>query len=240
MNVELYNKDCMSVMEGIPDHSIDLIVTDPPYLITSRGNAGTTGGMLTKQASMKGRIFSHNDINCSIYLPEFYRLLKEDSHCYIMCNHINLIDMLNEATKVGFHFIKSLVWDKGNKIMGRAYMSQFEYILFFRKEKFKIVNNCSVSDIIHIPNKKSKGADGKNLHDTEKPVELMEILVSQSSNGGDIVLDPFMGIGSTGIACIRQNRDFMGCEIDTHYFNIAKNRIKDSAEYLGIDLKGLK
>lgn len=142
-----------------------------------------------------------------------------------MTNHINLIKMLSTFTKVGFHFIKSLIWDKGNKIMGQYYMSQFEYILFFRKGKSKKINNCGTSDILSVSNKKTKDEKGNNLHDTEKPVDLMKILIGNSSNENDVVLDPFMGIGSCGLACKELNRQFVGIELDPNYFEIAKKRI---------------
>ena len=109
--------------------------------------------------------------------------------------------------------------------MGQFYMSQFEYILFFRKGKGIKINNCGTSDILSIPNIKRKDTNGKNLHDTEKPVELMKILIENSSLENQIILDPFMGIGSTGIACLQANRKFIGIEIDEKYFNIAKNEM---------------
>lgn len=221
----IYNKDCLDTLKNIPDNSIDLIVTDPPYPTTSRGSAGNSGGMLQKDINKKGKVFTYNNINCKEYAPEFYRVLKDGSHCYVMTNHINLIDMLNTFTNVGFHFIKSLIWDKGNKIMGQYYMSQFEYILFFRKGRGKRINNCGTSDILSVPNKKTKDEDGKNIHDTEKPIELMEVLVNNSSQENELVLDPFMGVGSTGIACIKNNRNFIGIEIDENYFTIAKERM---------------
>ena len=225
--IKLINGNCLNTLKNIPNESIDLIVTDPPYPTTSRGNAGNSGGMLQKDINKKGKVFTHNNINCKEYEPEFYRLLKDGSHCYVMTNHINLIDMLNTFTDVGFHFIKSLIWNKGNKIMGQYYMSQYEYILFFRKGKGKKINNCGTSDILSIPNKKTKDKDGKNIHDTEKPIELMEVLVNNSSQENELVLDPFMGVGSTGIACIKNNRNFIGIEIDENYFNIAKERIEE-------------
>ena len=223
--VKLINGNCLDTLKNIPNESIDLIVTDPPYPTTSRGNAGNSGGMLQKDINKKGKVFTYNNINCKEYAPEFYRLLKDGSHCYVMTNHINLIDMLNTFTDVGFHFIKSLIWNKGNKIMGQYYMSQYEYILFFRKGKGKKINNCGTSDILSISNKKTKDKDGKNIHDTEKPVELMEVLVNNSSQENELVLDPFMGVGSTGIACIKNNRNFIGIEIDENYFTIAKERM---------------
>lgn len=230
--MDLYLGNCLDKLKQINDNSIDLIVTDPPYLVTSRGSAGNAGGMLQKDVNKKGKVFKHNNINCSQYAPEFYRVLKDGSHCYVMTNHVNLIEMLNTFTSNGFHFIKSLIWNKGNKIMGQFYMSQFEYILFFRKGKGVKINNCGTSDIIDVPNKKTKNKDGKNIHDTEKPVKLMEILIENSSKENDIVMNPFMGAGSTGVACVNTNRNFIGVEIDENYFNIAKERINKTPNQL--------
>lgn len=237
---KLFEGDCLNVLKNIPNNSINLIVTDPPYKITSRGNAGNSGGMLKKKINMQGQVFNYNNIDCSEYAPEFYRVLKDGSHCYVMTNHINLIHMLNTFTDLrtkeekdngikpyGFHFIKSLIWDKRNKIMGQFYMSQFEYILFFRKGRGVKINHCGTSDILSIPNIKLKGDNGKNLHDTEKPVELMKILIDNSSKPNDLVLDPFMGIGSTGVAAINTDRNFIGIELDKNYFKIAEERIKN-------------
>lgn len=137
--------------------------------------------------------------------------------------------MLNTFTSCGFRFIKSLIWDKGNKIMGTFYMSQFEYILFFHKGRGKKINNCGTADILSIPDKKTKEG-GRNVHDTEKPVQLMQILIENSTQAGETVLDPFMGIGSTDSAAVRSGRNFIGIEIDDKYFSYAKARIKDAVQ----------
>ena len=226
-NIYIYNENCLDVFKTIPDDSIDLIATDPPYPVMAKGNNGNAGGMFLKKINMDGKVFEHNDINVSEYAPEFFRVLKDGSHLYVMTNHINLIEMLNTFTKVGFHFIKSLIWDKGNKIMGQFYMSQFEYILFFRKGFGKKINNCGTSDILSIPNDKTKAPDGSNYHDTEKPVELFKILIENSTQKGEVVMDPFMGIGACGVACKQVGRSFIGCEIDKKYFDVAKNRIEN-------------
>ena len=219
--------DCLELMREIPNESIDLIVTDPPYRVTSRGNAGNSGGMLRKKLSMQGKIFKYNNIEPSQYITEFYRVLKEGTHCYIMTNHVNLQTILNTATGCGFHFVKSLIWNKGNKIMGKYYMSQFEYILFFRKGVGKQINNCGTSDILNVPNKKTKNENGENIHDTEKPVELMQILIENSTQEKEIVLDPFMGVGSTIVSAINTNRKYIGFEIDENYFKIAEERFNN-------------
>lgn len=230
---KVYNDDCLNIMKNMADNSIDLIATDPPYKMTSRGSNGTTGGMLVKKIIRSGNVFNHNDIKPIEYIPEFFRILKKDAHCYIMTNHINLIEMLNVANDCGFHFVKSLIWDKGNKIMGRYYMSQFEYILFFRKGADKQINNCGTSDILRIPNIKMNNNDsGGNLHDTEKPIALMKILIENSSKEGELVFEPFAGIGSTVLACIESNRNYIGVELDKEYYNTILYRISDETKPL--------
>ena len=223
---KIYNEDCLEGMKRIPDGSVDLIATDVPYRITSRGNAGSSGGMMQKDLSMKGKIFEDNDIKIEEYLPEFYRILKEKSHCYIMCNHINLTHFLKVIDESNFHFIKCLVWVKDNKIMGSFYMNQFEYIIMLRKGGAKIVNNCGISDVLMFANKKDKDKNGQNLHDSQKPVGLFQTLISQSSKKSETILDPFMGSGTTAIACIREKRNFIGFELNKEYYDKACKRIQ--------------
>ena len=234
----LYNDDCITVLDNMIQNgdTVDMIFTDPPYRVTSRGNAGNSGGMLQKKINKAGQVFEHNNIEIEVYLPKFYKVLKETGHCYIMTNHKNLTHFLkvidewkDHDTNEGFHFIKSLIWDKGNKIMGQFYMNQFEYILFLRKGAGKKINNCGTSDLISVPNKKTKDETGKNIHDTEKPVGLCKILIENSSNPNEIVFDPFMGVGSCGIAAKQLGRKFIGIELDNSYYEIAKSRI-ESAE----------
>ena len=233
----IFNESALDVLDLMIEKGkkVDMIFTDPPYKVTSRGNAGNSGGMLQKDINRKGQVFTHNNIEIEDYLPKFYKVLKESGHCYIMTNHKNITHFLNvintwkdDETKEGFKFIKSLIWDKGNKIMGQYYMSQFEYILFLRKGKGVKINNCGTSDLLSIPNKKTKGKDGLNLHDTEKPVDLTNILIENSSDIGQIVFDPFMGIGGCGVSCEKLGRKFIGIELDKKYYDIARERIADN------------
>jgi site-specific DNA-methyltransferase (adenine-specific) len=232
-DIKLFNNDCIEIMDKLIEQGIkvDMIFTDPPYKVTSRGSAGNSGGMLQKKINRNGQVFKHNNIEIEDYLPKFYDVLKETGHCYIMTNHKNLTHFLSvidtwKADDGGkFNFIKSLIWDKGNKIMGQYYMSQFEYILFLRKGAGVKINNCGTSDLLSIPNKKTKGEDGKNIHDTEKPVDLCKILIENSSKENETVLDPFMGVGGCGIAAKELNRNFIGIELDDNYFDIANKRI---------------
>ena len=114
----MFNCDIMDLLKNIENESIDLIVTDPPYKVTSRGCSGTMGGYWKTDIAKSGKIFKNNSISCKDYLEDFYRVLKDKSILYIMCNNTNLQEMINEGTRVGFNFVKCLIWEKGNKICG--------------------------------------------------------------------------------------------------------------------------
>ncbi len=222
--IQLHRGDCLEVIKSIPNESIDLIVSDVPYKVISGGRPkqkGQPGGILKKN---DGKIFENNDIKPSKYMNELYRILKEGTHCYIFINFINLQEMMMEAEKAGFKLHTLLVWEKNNKTPSRWYMKNQEYILFMRKGKAKAVKNAGVGHILKYNNiLKNK------THPCEKPVDLLEMLIKNSSEENDVVLDCFMGTGSTGVACVNTNRKFIGIEIDDNYFNVAKNRIEEVA-----------
>lgn len=136
-------------------------------------------------------------------------------------NWSNLNRIITETEKVGFKLQNILVWAKDNKVMNHYYMGQTEFILLFRKGEAKDINDMGTSNFIQIPNIKNK------LHPTQKPIDLMKVLIENSSNEGDIVMDCFMGSGSTGVACLETNRGFIGIEIDKKYYDIAIERIKE-------------
>lgn len=216
---KIYNMDCLEGMKSIPDNSIDLIVTDPPYKTTSRGSSGGTGGILKEEINKRGKVFKHNDIEFNEWLPELYRVLKDTGHAYIMSNNKNLKDMLMEIENVGFNIYKTLIWAKNSPITNMYYMDSHEYIIFCRKGKAKRINNCGTKSVLNVDNPRNK------VHPTEKPVELMEALINNSSQEGELVLDPFMGSGTTAIACINNNRNYIGFELDKQYYDIANVRI---------------
>lgn len=224
--IVLYNEDCLEVMKSMPDESVDLVCTDPPYKCTSRGNAGGMGGHWTHEQTLKGKLFENNEIEPNAYIPEFHRILKNGTHCYIMCNNLNLVTMLNVAVGCGFKFIKSLIWNKCSQICSPYYMNCFEYILMFRKGEARTINNCSTPDILSIPVNKMKDGNGGNLHDTEKPVELMKVLVGNSTEKNETVFEPFAGIGSTLLASQFLERKCIACEIDGKYADIIVGRLE--------------
>lgn len=231
----LYNQDCLVGMSDIPNESIDCVVTDMPYKIVGGGcspNGGNPKGILKREREYvaddradvvrAGKLFQHNDIQPSEWLPDVYRVLKQSTHCYIMVNARNLKDLQVEAEKVGFVFQQLLVWKKDNCVMNKYYMNQLEFILMLRKGAAKNVNDMGMSNCLSCPNIIGKG---KQHHPTQKPVALMEVLIRQSSNEGDIVLDPFAGGGSTLIAAKRLERRYIGFEIDKQYYDMAYSRL---------------
>ena len=163
---KIFNDDAISIMDRMiaKEYKVDLLITDPPYKITARGNGGNSGGMFQKKEVNNGKIFKTNDLEIEDWLPRFYNILKDNSHCYIMTNNKNITNYLkvinemyfNDDKKQKFHFIKNLIWVKDNKIMGQTYMSQFEYIIMLRKGEHKKINDCGTSDVLQFPNKKMK------------------------------------------------------------------------------------
>jgi site-specific DNA-methyltransferase (adenine-specific) len=240
--IDLRHGDCLEVMKDIPNESIDLIVTDCPYHIVSGGC--TTGAYGNKKGCGKcsvkwetqgqlynfeniksGKLFDNNDIEFKQWLPELFRILKKDTHCYIMINARNLKELQQEAENAGFKFQNILVWRKNNATPNRYYLNNCEFILMLRKGKARNINNMGTKNVLDVPN-----IIGKKKHPTEKPVELMKILIENSSNKNDVVIDPFMGVGTTGVACKALNRNFIGIELDENYFNIAKERLTNIRE----------
>ena len=234
-NIKIYNADSLQLMNEMVEKGVhvDCIVTDPPYLVTSRGCHGTSGGQFAKKINKSGKVFSENNCHVSQWAPLCYNLLKDTGHAYIMTNDKNLIEYLNVLTDAGFHFIKDIIWRKDNAIMGQFYMGCKEHILFFRKGAGVKIRKCGTKDVLDFPNKKLKRMDGTNCHDTEKPIGLMQTLIENSTDEGELVLDPFVGIGATPLACMRTGRKFIGAELDTEegYWDILVNRLEHNGDY---------
>ena len=243
--------DCLQLFKNIGDETIDLVLTDCPYRIIAGGvtikeGLDETSGILRKRAVSDGtdcsnkwlkkgedsipsavkagKMFAHNDIKFSEWLPEAFRVLKKGTHCYKMINSRNLKDLQVEAEKVGFVFQNLLVWHKTNsQTPNKYYMQNAEFILMLSKRPAKNINDMGSKTVISIPN-----IIGNKSHPSEKPISLMEILIRNSTQEGETVLDPFMGGGSTGLASINLNRSFIGFEIDEEYFKVATEMVNQN------------
>lgn len=170
-----------------------------------------------------GKLFKHNEIKFEDWLPEMYRVLKDNTHCYIMVNGRNLAELQKQAEKVGFKYQNLLVWEKGNTTPNKFYLNACEFILMLRKGGERWINNMGSKTILKVPN-----IIGGKAHPTEKPVGLMEILIANSTKENDIVLEPFAGGGSTCIAARNLKRRFIGVEIDEEYCKVANERLEQA------------
>ena len=145
---KLYCDDCISVLREMPENSIDLVVTDPPYQLIGGGRAtkvGAPSGILMKNDK---KLFRYNDIKAEEWMPEVYRVMKNDTQIYVMSNYINLVHFITVMENTGFHIHNLLVWEKNNCTPSRWYMKNAEYVIFGRKGAAKPINNVG-SKTVH-------------------------------------------------------------------------------------------
>lgn len=220
----LANGNAVDIMKELKSESFDLLVTDPPYRTISGGkrrDKNSPGGMLSKN---DGKIFDFNNIKPAEWIPETFRLLKPGAQAYIFTNLINLQEIWNCAEKSGFKIHNLLVWEKNNATPNRWYMKNCEYVLYLYKpakgQPVKI-NDCG-SKTVHRFNNIIRN----KAHETEKPIDLLEMYIRNSSKEGDWVLEPFAGSNSTMTAAIKSGRKCFACEIDEKYIFNGIDRIK--------------
>ncbi len=224
--MEILRGDCVGLMKNLTKKAKCAIV-DPPYKMTKRGKSCRPNWM---KSNMGDNVFNGEIPKTEDWMKGLYDSLEEDAQLYIFTNTISLQEYLNISSEVGFklHNIITMIKDTG--MPNRWYYKQCELILFLRKGRAYPINDFTSRDNIKVVMPKLK--DGK-LHITQKPLYIIEKLISNSTNEGDIVLDPFMGSGTTGVACKNINRDFIGIEIDEKYFDIAKERIESTTQFHG-------
>lgn len=221
----LHHGNALDVMASMKAGSVDLVCTDPPFRVISGGsNIGSGDGRPTGiLAKNDGKIFKHNSVKATDYLAECYRVLRPGRDAYFMTNNLNLSEMLNAAHDVGFKFHGLLPWIKNNCTPSRWYMKDTEIALYFYKGNARPINNPGDKQSFSCDNPRAK------LHPTEKPVELMQRYVGNSTQRGWKVLDPFMGSGSTGVAALNVGCRFIGIEIDAAYYKVAEKRLRAPA-----------
>jgi site-specific DNA-methyltransferase (adenine-specific) len=217
-NAMLYLGDCRDILPTV--QKADAVVTDPPYKLTSGGN--TPGGM------KGGWLDNYNNngciVECDISWREIMQLLHdacaEDADLYVMANDKNVCEagVAAKEAKLGFHNL--LVWDKVGATANRWYMKNCEFVLYLWKGRAKKIADAGSKQLIRCPQV------DESPHPTEKPVSLMAHYIGNSSLRNQIILDPFMGSGTTGVAAVQMGRKFIGAELDAKYFDIACKRIE--------------
>ena len=207
----IINDDCLNVLKEIPDKSIDLIIADPPYGIAYQKQGQPL--MIGDTANVLGFV-----------LPELYRVTKDEGAVYIFTSFKMLGDWLHRF-QMYFKMNNLIVWDKQRHSglqMGQNWGFSYEMVFYGSKGLHKL--NGYKNDVISVKRKNFPE------HPTRKPPELISQFIEMSSKEDDLVLDPFMGSGSTGEACKSLNRRFIGMEINPKYCELARRRIEEQPQ----------
>lgn len=228
--------DCLEKMKQLPDKSVDLIITDPPYnLGLFMKNRGTNiKGMRDNHFAYSGwddLDFESWSIQMDMFLRECHRILKKRGSLIIFMSIIKVETIINLAVKNKLYYKTVGIWHKTNPMprnMNLHFVNSTESWLYFINDgttgifnnRGKVIHDFVESSTINNSERKY----GK--HPTQKPLTLICHFIDLLSNEGDIVLDPFMGSGTTGVGCEVLNRKFYGIELDKEYYSIASNRLK--------------
>jgi len=220
--MELINGDCLEEMNNIPDGSVDMVLTDPPYNIARDNNFQTMG--------RAGIDFGEWDKNFDLfsYIDECYRVISKNGSFIVFNDWKNLGSISSYAEKLGFITKDMIRLEKTNPMprnRDRRYITDYECAIWFVMPKSKWTFNRQ-DEKYQRP--KFVCSIDKGLHPTQKSLKLMKELILIHTNEVDVVLDPFMGSGTTGVACKNLNRDFIGIELDEGYFKIAQDRIEST------------
>lgn len=224
MDVDIiYNEDCIRGMKKLPDNSIDLVIIDPPYQIVAGGGGGAFGA---DKRDYHKEVKTLSDGITNNVLDELVRVLKK-INIYIWCNKNQLKQYINYFEEKGCT-TDLLTWHKTNPVptCNNKYLSDTEYILYFRQGGVPMYGSYETKKKYYVTptNKEDKQ---KYKHPTIKPINIIENLIVNSSKENDIILDCFMGSGTTPVACVNTHRHYIGYEIDDNYFDIACQRLDE-------------
>lgn len=234
--------DCLDKLKEIPSESIDMIFADPPYFlsndgITCKGGKAVSVNKGDWDKSMgiaEDHIFNRN------WLTECQRILKKDGTIWVSGTSHVIFSIGFGMQELGFKIINNIAWEKPNpppNLSCRYFTHSTETIIWAGKnEKTKHTFNYDIMRNMNggkqmktvwniLPPKTSEKTNGK--HPTQKPLELLERIILASTNIGDVILDPFMGSGTTGVAAIKHNRSFIGIEMNPEYLELAQKRINE-------------
>jgi site-specific DNA-methyltransferase (adenine-specific) len=215
---ELAERDAVEWLRELPGGSVDLVITDPPYESLEKHRAvGTTTRLKHSKASSNDWFAVFPNARFGELFAEIYRVLRKHAHFYLFCDPETMFVAKPIAEAAGFKFWKPLIWDKRKIGMGYHYRARYECILFFEKGKRRLAN-LGVPDVLEVPRV-------HNGYPTEKPVPLADVLVRQSSEVGDRVVDPFLGSGAFGVAAIEAGRAFGGSDASVKALGIARERL---------------
>jgi len=232
----LYLADCLEAMRSMPDGSIDMIWTDPPY--GHSNHDGDLNSQLNKHRGIDDQPIANDDAEgmrrvVDGMLTEAVRVLHPDC-CCCCCGgpRPTFAWVANRMDTAGLQFFHSVIWDKRNPGLGWRYRRQHEMVMVAHKAGGKLLwanDSRTQRNIISVMPPKDRE------HPNEKPEPLCNVFIDLHTTKGQTVLDPFMGSGTTGVAAVGSGRKFIGCEIERKYFDIACRRIEEAQRQESFD-----
>lgn len=215
-NATLYLGDCLEILPTLP--KVDAVITDPPFFMPATHYQSRVGWQRTWGDTSVLRGY------WEIISDKIAERLNRTGHFLTFCNHESY-PVFYPVMYARFDFLKALIWDKGHVGLGRVWRNQFEMVIAARWSDAKFVEDGKLrSDII----KRSATLSSDREHPVEKPEDLLIDLIEPTVTAGDVVLDPFLGSGTTGSAAVSIGRKFIGIEIEPKYFDIACERITNA------------
>lgn len=213
----IYQIDVLEGLKLVSDESIDLVVTDPPYLMNYRSN---------RRVKQEKFDYIKNDKDSHELISEFielvYKKMKNDTAIYMFCSWHH-IDFFKQEFEKHFKLKNVIVWNKNNHGSGDlkgAYAPKHEFVLYGHKGR-SLFRNKRVPDVIDC----AKIPSPKLTHPTEKPTDLLDIFILNNSDEGDVVFDGFAGSGATCVSAIQNNRKFLAFELESQYIEEANKRL---------------
>ncbi len=235
----LYLGVCLEVMEGFEHGSVDAVVTDPPYCsggLSESSRASANGqGVRSKIISRFGWFQGDNMGTAGLawliraIAVRSFKIIKSEGSLLLFCDWRMTSSLQPAIESAGWRSQGIVVWDKKHFGMGRGFRNQHEFILHFTAGA-PVYYSASIGNVIQADR---VGPDRE--HQTEKPASLIGVLLEVVSTKAQTILDPFMGSGTTGVACANLGRKFIGIEIEEKYFDIACRRIEQAASQVRMD-----
>lgn len=244
-NILLYQGDCFSILNNIREKSVNMIFADPPYFLSNGGITCKSG----KKASVdKGEwdkgldVYQRIEYNKS-WIKLCKKVLKDDGTIWISGTLHNIYTIGVALEEEGFSIINNITWQKPNpppNLACRCFTHSTETIIWARKikngskgkhyfnyELMKKINNGKQMKDVWMLQSASNSEKTKGYHPTQKSIALLERIILASTKEGDLVLDPFNGSGTTGVASIRLNRKYIGIEIEKKFINLSIERFDE-------------
>ena len=249
LSTQLINADVLDALKEIGTESVDFIFADPPYFLSNDGFTVKSGKAVSVNKGAWDKSFgfdSEMDFH-EAWISECLRVLKPNGTIAISGTYHSIYKCGFLLQKLGCRIVNDITWFKPNgapALAGRNFTASHETILWASKgKKAKHVFNYAISKNWEVENDKlySKGKQMRSVwsipstpkreklegsHPTQKPLELLRRLVAMCTNEGDTVLDPFCGSGTTGVACVLLQRNFIGIDLDQSYLDLSAKRMK--------------